>query len=231
MKKVILLIMVVVLISQASAQYIIGDIYLDEIGNARFDVESDTSLEIKGLSFLDNRITGETAELTNKQGVFWSFILNLGNYEDMLLDIHLPKNLKSIQSIQGVDSVIDIDNRMISLIDSNKELFFKVDYDLQDSRNYTLFYFLVVVLLISAAIYYFFKIKNDKKKLDSIFPLINENEQRILELLMKKSMRQRQVREILKIPKASFTRYMINLEKKKLIVREGEGKNRVLRVQ
>lgn len=231
MGKLTLLIMVVVLISQASAQYIIGDIYLDENGDARFDVESDVSLEIQGLSFSANKISGETSELTSKQGGVWEFTLNLGDYEDILLDIHLPKNLRSIRTIQGVDSIIDIDSRIVSLIDSDKELFFKVDYDLRNSSNYTLLYLLGVVILAVAIAYYFFNFRNKKKKLDSVFPLINENEQKILELLMRKPMRQKQAREILKIPKASFTRYMINLEKKKLIFREGEGKNKILRVK
>lgn len=62
-------------------------------------------------------------------------------------------------------------------------------------------------------------------------PLINDREKDIVELLMKKPMRQKKIRKVLDIPKASFSRYIINLEKKKLILREGEGKNKVVRLK
>ena len=48
---------------------------------------------------------------------------------------------------------------------------------------------------------------------------------------MKGSMRQKEARKKIGIPKASFTRYILNLEKKKLLIREGEGKNKVLRLK
>ena len=48
---------------------------------------------------------------------------------------------------------------------------------------------------------------------------------------MKKSMRQKEIRKTLEIPKASFSRYLINLEKKKLILREGEGKNKIVKLK
>jgi uncharacterized membrane protein len=43
--------------------------------------------------------------------------------------------------------------------------------------------------------------------------------------------RQREIRKSLNIPKASFSRYLSNLEKKKLILREGEGKNKVVKLK
>jgi len=41
----------------------------------------------------------------------------------------------------------------------------------------------------------------------------------------------KELRKKLNIPKASFTRYILNLEKKKLIQREGEGKNKILKIK
>ena len=54
-----------------------------------------------------------------------------------------------------------------------------------------------------------------------IFPFVNKNEELIINKLMKKEMRQKELRELLKIPKASFTRYILNLEKKRILYRVG----------
>ena len=40
-----------------------------------------------------------------------------------------------------------------------------------------------------------------------------------------------QIRKQLDIPKASYSRYLVNLEKKKLIIREGEGKNKIIKLK
>jgi uncharacterized membrane protein len=214
----------------ASASYISGDIYLYETGRARFDVETDVPLNFEGLNFQDNRITGTTNELTIKRGNVWTFELNSGNYSNILVDIHLPKNLDSITSIQGSENIIDIENKILSIIDSGK-LQFQVSYKLKESTSYT--WLLWPAILIAIIIIYTIIKKSRKRKehLDHVFPLINDNEQKIIELLMKKPMRQKEIRKTLDFPKASFSRYLINLEKKKLIIREGEGKNKVVKLK
>ena len=75
------------------------------------------------------------------------------------------------------------------------------------------------------------KRKKKSDRLNYVLPLINDQEKKIIEILMKKPARQKEIRKKLKIPKASFSRYMINLEKKKLIIRDGEGKNRLVKLK
>ena len=90
---------------------------------------------------------------------------------------------------------------------------------------------LVIFLLTSITYFAIKKIRSKKQKLKQAFPYINENEQKILEALMNSPIRQKELRKKLNIPKASFTRYILNLEKKKLIQREGEGKNKILKIK
>jgi uncharacterized membrane protein len=229
----VFILLVLVNITFVSASYISGDIYISETGEARFSAQSDENPEIQGLSYLDNKLTGETSMLTRKQGDLWTFSLNSGQYENILVDVHLPRNLKSIISVAGVESAIDIQTKTISLIDSGK-FEFSVSYKLNKREDYSWIIYSVIVVLLVLVVY--FVIKNLRKKkgserLDYILPMISDNEKKIIELLMKKPMRQKEIRKSLDIPKASFARYMINLENKKLIVRDGEGKNKIVRLR
>lgn len=225
------LLIFLLLIPQISASYIYGDIYVLEDGMASFRVESDLNPEIGGLSFAEGKISGKTSSLTSKQGDVWTFSLDLGMYDDILLDIHLPKSLRSIQSIEGVDRILDPEEKTVSLVDKDKELRFSIKYKIGDSHNYSWIYFSVLVLILGTIAYFVFRYYRKKERIKAIFPMLNENEEKIIKLLMEKPMRQKVVREKLGIPKASFTRHVINLEKKRLIIRDGEGKNKVLRVR
>ena len=51
------------------------------------------------------------------------------------------------------------------------------------------------------------------------------------EIIKGKEQGKKEIRSSLNIPKASFSRYLLNLEKKKLIIREGEGKNKVVKLK
>lgn len=222
--------LVLSLMNFVSASYISGDIYVYENGNARFDVESDVPLNLEGLTFNNNKITGTTEVLTAKNTGTWTFELSLGNYDNILLDINLPKNSNSVSSLQGADSIMDIENKVITIVDSGK-LDFKVSYKLKETANYGWIFWLILFLVLAGIYLLIKKTRKRKEHLEHVFPLINDNEQKIIELLMKKPMRQKEIRETLGFPKASFSRYLTNLEKKKLILREGEGKNKIVRLK
>lgn len=219
----------------ASASYITGQIYIDEKGGALFDVESDVNPQISGLSYDNGKLHGTTQALTQKQGEVWTFALELGEYNTILLDIHLPSSLEKIISIDGPTSAFDVEKRTLSVFDSNKELKLRLSYVLRNangsSRALIAFFALLFVLLAFAGSFAYFKWRERKKRFEQIFPLVNEQEQRIIEALMRAPARQKELRKKLGIPKASFSRYVANLEKKKLIVREGDGKNKVLKLR
>lgn len=222
----------ILLLGSVSAQYISGDIYIRDNGDASFSLETDVDLNLEGISFENGRLGGITSDLTNKQGGVWKVDLDFGSYETLLLDIHLPSSLEKIDSIEGVNNIIDFDGKVISLIGSNEDLFFNVEYELGSEADFGWIYLFLIIILITIVFYLFFKnSKRKKRKLEDIFPLINDQERKIIELLMKRPLRQKEIRKKLDIPKASFSRYLVNLEKKKLIIREGEGRNRVVRLK
>ena len=218
-----------------SAQYISGDIYLNDKGEASFYLDSDKSLDIEGLSLNNNRISGKTELLSNKIDGIWYFTIKSGNYKTILLDIHLPKNVKSINSIQGNSYLLDIDNKVISFIDNDNKLDFEVSYKLNKTSYLGYFYLFIIVIFIICILLFivkrYIKKSEKNKRLKYIMPLVGDNEEKIISLLMKGQMRQKEIRKKLGIPKASFSRYLINLERKKLIIREGEGKNKIVRLK
>jgi uncharacterized membrane protein len=228
MKRILLLI--IILISNVSATYISGDIFIYENGVTRFNLETDVPLDIEGLTFVNNKITGTTELLSNKQAGVWTFSINFGKYDNILLDINLPANLDSITSISGIKNAIDIENKIITLIGPGT-LDFTLSYKLKETKDYSLFIWILILLVILTIYVLLKKSRRKRERLKYILPLVSEQEQKIIDLLMKMPMRQKELRKKLEIPKASFSRYMINLEKKKLIIREGEGKNKVVRLK
>ena len=231
MKKVVLIVFIFAILPLISGSYIYGDIYIKSNGEANFFVESDVDVRFDGISFENNNLNGKTFDLNSKSGKIWDFSLNLGKYDNILLDIHLPSNLNYIKSIEGVDNAINFDDKTISLIDGNTNLIFSVGYELNETKDFSWLYFLIVIIVIALIVYFVFKFTKKKRRVKGAFPYLNENEEKIIKKLMKEPMRMKQLREALKIPKASFTRYVINLEKKKLLVREGDSKNKVLKLK
>ncbi|MFH1425406.1 MAG: hypothetical protein ABIG28_01595 [archaeon] len=233
MKKTLILLLLIILLSNiAQASYFSGEIKIDERGSARFNVETDIPVAIQDTTFQSNQITGKTEALTSKKGSVWTFSLNLTEYNSILLDIKLPKNLNSINIIEGNEHIIDTRDNIINIMD-NGQLDFKVSYTLKESYNYAWLVWLIIFLLIFLSYYFYNKRKKKKERINNILPLVNENEEKIIDVLMKSPapLRQKELRKQLNIPKASFTRYLINLEKKKLILREGDGKNKIVRLK
>lgn len=226
------MLLLVFFISGASASYIYGDIYLDENGLARFAVDTDVNLDIEGLSFNEDHLSGETNELISLESGVWSFFLNETYYDTILVDIHLPGDIDNVLSVEGVGFLMGFSQKTISLIDHDKNFIVEIKYELESSTGTAFFYFLIGAVLIALLVFSSLSFKKKKKKkFEDIFPLINDVEKKIIEMLMKKSMRQKEIRKKLNIPKASYSRYLVNLEKKKLIVREGEGKNKIIKLK
>ena len=229
-KSILTLTVLVFTINFASASYLAGDIYLKENGNVQFEIDTDQKIAFSGLTFENNHISGTTNELLTLKGGVWTLNISLPEYEDIFLEIHLPKNLVSIQYVEGSDNIIDIEKKTITIADSGK-LDFRVSYILREQKNYSWAYWTLAIILLSIGFFVYKKATKKRERLQSILPIINEKEQQIVDLLMKKPARQKELRKTLNLPKASFSRYMVNLERKKLILREGEGKNKLVRLK
>jgi len=213
-----------------SATYISGDLFLYENGEVRFEVETDIPVQVPGLTFSENKLTGTTFELLTFQSGSWNLDLSLEEYDDIFLNIRLPRGLEAITSIEGPDNIINFENRIITIIDSGK-LDFTISYKLKEVQSFLWLFWPVLFIVIAIAYFIIRKRQRQKKHFEQITPFINDLERKIIDVLMEKPKRQKELRKSLNIPKASFSRYIANLEKKKLILREGEGKNKIVKLK
>ncbi|MEM3113384.1 MAG: hypothetical protein QXI33_03095 [Candidatus Pacearchaeota archaeon] len=213
----------------AGAQnYIYGDIYINSYGEVDFNIDMN----------VEDIFNKTSQEFTTKIGSNWEFKLDksieLGNFSQIILNICLPENLDYIEKINtDILYRIDISNKVcIGFIDSNKPLNISIKYKLNSLSdffsNYLFFIILIFVMVFFIIFLLFFFVRKKRNKFSDIKYLVNENEMKILDLLTKGDMRQKEIRKKLGFPKASFSRYLYNLEKKHLIKRRGEGKNKIV---
>jgi uncharacterized membrane protein len=234
MKKIFYLIFAVFFLLPTVSAFTVINIYIDESGDSTFLGETDLS-EIQLPQGIENRngeIIGVSSDLTNKEGEVWSFIYALENSE---IRVILPKN-SILTSVSGGD--ISVENERITIFANNianLEYIIKgTNLEIQIFSNKILFGIIGIVLLI-ILIFYVVNYRNreiteknkENKILNSLKKVLNEREKLILENLSKYGkMKSSYLRKLTDIPKASFSRHIQELEKKKLIVRSGEGKNK-----
>jgi len=213
----------------ASASYIQGKMYVSDNGKVLFDLEADHFDNVfEGVEFVNGKIRGETEVLTSKSAGVWEIAFDFGEYDNILVDIYFPSGLERIVSISGARSSINLRERSISVYDSGR-MNLSAKYLLSETGNYDWVYWILGFVVLAGIYFGYKKIKSRKERIEGAFSYLNAKEQKILESVIDKKSRQKELREKLGFPKASFTRYLLNLEKKRLIVREGEGKNKWVR--
>jgi len=202
-------------------------IYVEENGEVAFFGETDEDLVLPlGISISNGEIMGKTNELTNKQGVTWEFSYELKNAE---MEIVLPKGTV----ITKLENGEVYSNGQISVYGFESV---KVGYEIREidnNINYLLYGLLLIIVIIILII--LFKKHNKKyiskdkiRKLDNV---LNDREKLILKNLKETGkIKSSFLRKKCDIPKASFSRHLQELERKKLIKRTGEGKNKFVEV-
>ena len=246
MKKLVVLLAVILISLQLASAISFINIYVDETGETLFLGETDTTfLELpSGIELSNGEIRGTTSELTNKQGELWSISYSLENSE---IDLIFPKGttIKSISdgeisvSEEGIISVYFTDNIEVSYTIE------KIQEPLIPSKNIPVIVILVVIMLILIVYIINYakrekpetkeKVKTSKPKpkkkeidkLSLIKKVLSEREKLIVNKLKSTGkIKSSYLRKMCDIPKASFSRHIQELEKKGLIKRTGEGKNK-----
>ena len=236
------LFMFLLLASQASAITQVN-IYVDNIGDALFLGTSDGNVPLpQGVNLTNGRINGYSSNLTVKEGEMWTFAYSLA---DSQLQVALPEGavIKSVSP-----SEISLKNGQISLYAQDE---IRVSYIIekvnQSSSNSVLLWILITLLLLIGLVYGWNHLKRymknlvsnsiqnrEKKRADKdkdrvkVFQhLLHERENLILAKLKETGkVKMSYLRKHCDMPKASFSRHVHELEKKKLIVLSGEGKNK-----
>ena len=229
--------MFLILVSNASA-FTFLNIYVDETGEALFLGETDKTLNLpEGVNLINGRISGTTQSLTNKQGELWMFSYFLEGAE---INVILPEGavIKSVS-----EGEISLDNNRISIFVLERiEVSYITEDQLRDLTYIPVIVIMVAILLILIVFLINYgkrekdekkkernraKRKRNKDKLDIIKEVLSEREKLIIEKLKEtEKVKSSYLRKLCDIPKASFSRHVQELEKKGLIKRTGEGKNK-----
>lgn len=243
---VIILIFIVLQMHSVSAQneFII---HLDEGGTATFagTIQNNNTKLPQGISIINNSLEGLTTVLTKKNGEIWTFAFF---FQNSTIQVYLPNN-SIVEQIKG--NLLTENNKIV--IKSNNSI--SVSYKLQPSSKNTItptksserlgIIFLLALLIAGILLFYIRKrikkwilnkIKpkkrkngqnNSKNKIELLNQILNEKENKILSILRNKGkMKCSYLQKTSEIPKSSFFRNLQELEKKKLVIRSGPGRNK-----
>ncbi|MBX4212242.1 winged helix-turn-helix transcriptional regulator [Candidatus Pacearchaeota archaeon] len=224
MRYILLPIAVLFVISFASASTSII-IYLDESGKATLIGDSNSSQNLPSwILFNEGSLTGTTSNLTTKQGDIWSFFISL---PDSNITLVLPPGAV----LRNSSTELSASKERIELHSKNK-IYAQYYLEVQN-KGYSL-YFIPIIILATGAGYWLFVRKKEKEREEAVKrsllqSVLNEREKCIIEMLQKSGkIKNSYLRRLCDIPKASFSRHVSELEKKNLIKRYGEGKNKYL---
>ncbi len=241
MKVLFLAVFSVLILCGSVSAYTQISIYVDNAGGALFLGQSNDSITLpEGITLQNGEVGGYTSALTKKDGDLWTFSYELSGTE---LNVILPTGTVVKNLFSGEIYLI---GKQIGVY-SNDQV--KVSYTITpvESSNNTRLIIVLVLLLVMAVvgyIYWFRKGSRAEKKVvrkkvvkkEGLHPalenVLNEREKIILNKLREVGKtKSSYLRRALDIPKASFSRHIHELEKKKLVRLSGEGKNKFVELQ
>jgi len=236
MRKILLFAMVLFFISNAAALSQIN-IYVDSQGNANFLGESDEeSLDLpEGVVYNSGRVVGNTQELTSKTGSVWSFSYFLPNSE---MNIFLPEGSTIVET--NAESIFIEDSRIGIFVVDSAEVTYTVSAVSSGGASLLIPISVIAGALVLILVIYFLNVKRidkiekneerlEKKmnKAEIVKDVLNDREKIIIDKLKETGkIKMSFLRKDCGIPKASFSRHVQELEKKGLVKRTGEGKNK-----
>jgi len=216
------LLVVLVLLGNVSA-YTFVDIYLGDDGSALFLGGTDEDVSFpNGIEIKNGEIIGKTQALTSKTEEIWSFFYSLDGAE---INLVLPKGAM-IKSVE--DGEIFVKGNRIHVYGSGGIEFTYIIGE--QSSNLVLWVLLGVFVLFGLLFYGWGKLgKRAERKGKLIRDVLGERENLILDKLKQTGrLKGSRLRKICDIPKASFSRHVQELERKGLLKRTGEGRNKFL---
>lgn len=239
--KVSFLFFILILLATSVSAFSVINIYVDEAGSSLFLGQTDGNISLpEGISVKNGEIVGTTNLLTEKKGDSWTFSYSL---EDSELSLFLPENAKTTNASVGEFSVeggrirVDVSNSIeIGYVLGDKPASFP-------ARSY--FIVLLIIAVIISVIYYMKEHKSfDKEtkrsegrikrsdKMKILQNILSDRQNVIIDKLRESGrIKSSQLRRLCEMPKASFSRHLQELEKKGLIRRTGDGKNKFVELK
>ncbi len=190
-------------------------------GTARIDSQGFSYINIPGYP-------SQSSNYTTKIGDNWYFDLNeMQEYQNVNIAVYVPQNavLKSVETnlayTIGYDSAI-----VLQFSGKNVTPRIEVRYVIETTpaHDYSFIILLgaVIIILCAAIAVTYFKTRKEK---DKVLSVLNERERQVIITLreLKGKAKQSKLRRVTGLPKSTLSRTIKNLEKKGLIVRDGEG--------
>ena len=218
-------------------------VHLDNTGNALFLGSSSgniSSLLPRGVNFSGGNIFGNTQFQTSKSGDIWSFSFSL---PDSNIEVFLPAGAK----VKSTNGEITIDGGTIAVFANDNV---NVSYSIGETpgTDWLLISIIVIILAFAIWLLYHFrskirkrdeerapakkKAKSARKKQDKIElfqKILSVRENLIVDALKDKGkMKSSVLRKTTGIPKSAFFRHIQELEKKNIIKRSGDGRNKII---
>jgi len=218
------LLMGLILIGNVSA-YTFVDIYLDNDGSALFLGGTDENISFpNGVEIKNGEVIGKTQALTSKVEEVWSFSYSLDNAE---IGLVLPKGAM-IKSVE--DGEIFVKSNRIHVYGLGEV---ELTYVIGEQSSGLVLWISVgifVLVLFGLLFYGWSKLKKKAERRGKLIrEVLGKRENLILDKLGQTGrVKSSQLKKICDIPKASFSRHIQELERKGLLKRTGEGKNKFL---
>lgn len=195
--------------------------------NLNYSYSTDTlSIDISNISLDNNTLSLEiiylTDYFTNKDGDQWNVsYFPLFKEEISNLKLTFPK-LTEISDLSVDISNVNIENNQFVLnLEDISELDASYTINAQklkkDRKSIIPFIILIIIILIGGGLFYYFKLKPKKKKQsnNNLLLGLNENEQKIIKLLLKDNgVSQKKIAFRLFLPKGTISRNIQKLETK-----------------
>ncbi|MEK6918711.1 MAG: hypothetical protein AABW73_01600 [Nanoarchaeota archaeon] len=207
-------------------------VHVDSSGKSTFLGSSDSDVPLPlGVTSIDGKVRGISYDLTSKVGSVWNFSLSIDNSE---IQVFLPRNV----IIKSTNGEVSTSVRNIVVYSQGSV---QITYVFDDEKTFLLLIIIISALIIISLSYYYFSkgkvflkpVNNRRltrdKKISIIEPTLNSSERLLIGIIKdKKRISSSYLRILSSIPKSSFFRVLQELEKKGLIVRKGEGKNKII---
>jgi uncharacterized membrane protein len=212
-------------------------IHVDNSGKATFFGKGNASSILpEGVNITSGNARGETYVLTNKAGKLWTFSFN---YPDSEMQVYLPIGA----NVKSTNGEVSLSNKNIVIYGIDNVIVSYTIEPVNSQPNYSLILIIILALaLVVLAYFYTIKIvrknkitkpktqksrKSNADKLEIIKEVLNDKEKSIIDTLKSRGvLKSNYLRRQTNISKSSFFRHLQELEKKKIIQRFGEGRNK-----
>ncbi|MDP3987075.1 MAG: winged helix-turn-helix transcriptional regulator [Nanoarchaeota archaeon] len=223
-KRLTILICAVFLIATISASSGVV-VRLEDSGKALFFGQGVEGMNLpRGVELKeDGTISGSTNQLTNKEGEKWGFSISL---PDSDITVYLPEE-SVLLNIQKGSARVEGKNIVVSGNDS-VDFEYELGHKSRDIVLYALSIFFAILIVLVLYIGYNRTKRNGNGDLEAVKSVMYDRDKKIIEILEENGrMKASKLRKMADdMPKASFSRHIQELEKKGVIIRNGEGRNK-----